>query len=61
MNLFKSGTLAWWQVGILKLSVACIAIAIGANWPQIFQPLTLWLVIVGVLLGLYLVSVWYKK
>ena len=61
MNLFKDGTLKWWQASILKVSVLCIGIAIGANWPQLFVGHTVFLVLLGVGLGLYLLPVWFKK
>jgi hypothetical protein len=61
MNLFKSGTLKWYQVGLLKLCVLAIGIAIGANWSQTFLPYTYELVGFGLILGLYLATVWYKK
>jgi len=61
MNLFKDGTLTWWEAGILKVSVLCIGIAIGANWPQLFVQHTIFLVVLGLILGLYLIPAWFKK
>lgn len=61
MNIFKSGTLTWWQVGVLKVSVLCIGIAVGANWPDVFVSHTLLLVAVGIVLGLYLLFPWFGK
>lgn len=61
MNILKKGSLAWWQMGLLKLSVISIGITIGANWPEVFEPHTLFLVILGIVLGLYVASAWYGK
>ena len=62
MKIFKDYTLSWWQMGIFKLSLLAIGIAIGANWPQVFVEYTTILVIIGVILGAYLGYVsWLKK
>jgi hypothetical protein len=61
MRIFTSSTVTWWQVGILKLSVLSIGVAIGAAWPAVFSPYTAVLVGVGVVLGLYVGYVWMKK
>jgi uncharacterized membrane protein YgaE (UPF0421/DUF939 family) len=61
MNLFSSRSLKWWQVGILKIAVLLIGIAIGAHWPLFFQPYTLKLVLVAAVLAIYLAFVCFKK
>lgn len=61
MNIFKSGTLKWWEVSLLKISVACIAVAIGATWPAVFAPYARALVVIGLTIGIYLAFVWFKK
>jgi hypothetical protein len=61
MNIFNTGTFTWWQIGILKASVLCAGIAIGANWPGVFAERTLLLVGIAVVLGLYLAFVWFEK
>jgi hypothetical protein len=61
MNIFKKRTLHWWQIGILKLSVASIAIAIGAQWSNIFLPYTNFLILFGIILGAYLFVVWFRQ
>jgi hypothetical protein len=61
MNIFKSGTLKWHQAALLKVSVLAIGIAIGANWPELFVGYTIELVLIGVVLGLYLVPIWFKS
>ena len=36
MNPFTDFTLAWWQVGLLKLSMVAFGLAVGATWPGAF-------------------------
>ncbi|MDP3763575.1 MAG: hypothetical protein Q8Q92_02910 [bacterium] len=61
MNIFRDYTFTWWQAGILKVSVVCIGIAIGTNWPQVFAPYTTLLIVIGVVLGIYLAVISFKK
>ena len=61
MHIFKNGSYSWWQVGILKLSLLSIGIAIGAYWQEIFLPYVTWLAIAGVVLGLYAAYAWIKQ
>ncbi len=48
-------------MAILKLAVLFIGVAIGANWPQAFVAYTLPLVVAGLVFGIYLAAVWYKR
>ena len=61
MKLFKRGSYEWWQVGILKLSLFAIGIAIGANLSAAFLPYTTVLVAGGIILGLYAAFVWLRQ
>jgi hypothetical protein len=61
MSLFKSKMLSWWQIGIVKFSVFCIGIAIGAYWSAVFLPYVTTLLIVGIAVGLYAVFFWIQK
>jgi len=61
MSIFKRSTYTWWQIGLLKLALVSIGIAIGASWSNVFLPYAVPLVILGVVLGLYLLAVWMKK
>lgn len=60
MNLFKSRTVQWWEVGLIKLSVMCVGIAVGATWPEVFAAHIGLLVVVAVVVGLYMAYRWYK-
>ena len=61
MNPFKSKALQWWQISLLKISVGCVGIVVGATWPSFFLPHIMLLLVIGIGIGLYLLYVWYKK
>jgi len=45
MNIFKSTTLKWWQVGIFKLTAFSAALLIATYWPAILGLTTLWWIV----------------
>jgi hypothetical protein len=61
MNVFKSTQFTWWQLGMLKWAVLFIGIAIGAHFSEIFTPYTKILLFIGVILSLYLGTVWFQN
>ncbi len=60
MNIFKSTTFTWWQIGMLKWAVLFIGIAIGATWPEVFNNYVALLLVVGFMLSVYLGVVWFR-
>jgi hypothetical protein len=36
MKLFRPCTFAWWQLSLLKLSMASLGLAVGSTWPEVF-------------------------
>jgi hypothetical protein len=58
MNTFKSITMTWWQVSLLKWAVFLIGIAVGATWPELFSRYAVTFVGIGLILSLYLFKVW---
>jgi hypothetical protein len=61
MNIFKSLTLTWWQVGMLKWAVFLIGIAVGATWPELLAKYTTFFLTVGIVISLYLTKVWLNN
>jgi hypothetical protein len=61
MNIFKTKSLTWWQVSLLKICVLAFGLAIGANWPELFVGYTTLLVTITIVLSIYLAFVWFKK
>ncbi len=61
MDIFKSSTFTWWQVGLFKLSVATFSIAIGAYWRDVFLPYLTTIIVIAVTSGFYVGYVWFKQ
>jgi len=61
MKIFKDTMMSTWDIGLIKLAVGCIGIAIGATWPAIFAPHVTTLLVVGLLAGLYAGYAWLQK
>ncbi|HLC45045.1 MAG: hypothetical protein A2722_02095 [Candidatus Doudnabacteria bacterium RIFCSPHIGHO2_01_FULL_50_11] len=61
MNIFRDHVLTWWQVGIVKLCLLSIGIAVGAQWHEVFAPYVMVLVVVGIATGVYLAAAWMMK
>lgn len=61
MRLFKTVPMGTLDIGIIKLAVGCIALAIGATWADKITPYVTPLVIIGIATGLYAFSSWIKK
>jgi hypothetical protein len=60
-TLFKSFTFAWWQLGLLKLSLLSLGIVVGATWPGVFMGWRDLLVVLFVAPAFYLSYVWLKQ
>jgi len=60
MKLFKSKTLHWWEVGVIKLTVLCFGIAIGAKFSYLFISHLLVIVLIGIVLACYALYIWLK-
>ncbi len=61
MKFLKTVPMSSWDIGIIKIAVACMAFAIGSTWPEIFAPYSKLLFTVGILAGLYAGYSWLKK
>ncbi len=60
MNPFKSYTLTWWQVGLLKVSMLALGLVIGATWPEEFETWTVLLWILFATPAAYLTFVGFR-
>jgi hypothetical protein len=60
-TLFKSFTFAWWQLGLLKLSLLSLGIVVGATWSGVFMGWRDLLVVLFVAPAFYLSYVWLKQ
>jgi hypothetical protein len=60
MAIFKSKKVSWWQVGVLKLALLFIGLAVGAQWSGALLPYVDMLAIVGLLAGLYSAIAWFR-
>jgi hypothetical protein len=61
MKIFHPITFAWWQMGLLKLSMVCLGIILGVYFSAFFLR---WIVLVTLLFALpavYLLSVWWRQ
>lgn len=61
MNLFKSYTYAWWQIGIFKLALLAIGVAIGAYWSEFFGANLAVLIIIAIVTSAYTMYVSLKQ
>ncbi len=61
MNIFKPTTFTWWQLGLLKWAILFIGIVIGSLWPKVFMPYALALLIIGLVISVYLLYVWFQN
>ena len=61
MNPFKSYTFTWWQIGVFKLALLAIGVAIGAYWHQLFEANLVALLVVAILASAYIAYVSLKQ
>jgi len=61
MKIFKTVSMSTWDIGIIKIAVACMAFAIGSTWPNIFAPYAKILFTIGILAALHALYTWTKK
>ena len=61
MNLFKSFTMTWWQVGIFKALLLSLGIVLGSTWPELFSPLRAVFLGIFVAATLYITWIWWKQ
>lgn len=61
MNIFKSFTMKWWQVGLFKLSLASFGIILGVYFQEFFLQWIVPVTIIFVVSTLYISKIWWKQ
>ncbi|MCR4279125.1 MAG: hypothetical protein NUV78_00050 [Candidatus Zambryskibacteria bacterium] len=61
MNIFRNYTLSWKLIALLKFALLFIGIAIGSYWPEYFLPYAPYLLVIGMVAGLYVKIVALKS
>jgi hypothetical protein len=61
MDIFRNYTFTWWQVGLFKLALLSLGIAIGAYCQATFAPYTTVLAVLGIGLGSYIGWISFKQ
>ncbi len=60
-GLFRPYTMQWWQVSLLKVSMAAFGLAVGSTWPGAFAGRAAWLWLLFALPAAYLCVVFYPR
>jgi hypothetical protein len=61
MNIFRNYAFTWWQVGIFKLALLSLGVAIGSYFSDLFLPYFSILIILGLVLGGYIAFVSFQQ
>ncbi|MFI5338252.1 MAG: hypothetical protein ACHQ7N_00240 [Candidatus Methylomirabilales bacterium] len=61
MKFFRSFTFAWWQLSLLKLSMASLGLAVGSTWPEVFAGWHTLLWVLFVIPAVYVSYVWLQQ
>ncbi len=61
MNLFKSYTFTWWQIGILKLALLSLGAVIGAYWHDFFGANLTAFIIIAIIASIIIMFIALKQ
>ncbi len=61
MNLFKSYTFTWWQIGILKLALLSLGAVIGAYWHDFFGDHLVTFIIITIITSVIIMIISLKQ
>ncbi len=61
MNIFKTWTLRWWEVGLMKLCLISFGIILAVYFYSYLAPLLLLWWVIFVVPTIYLIFVWSKQ
>lgn len=61
MDIFRNYTFPWWQVGLLKLALLSLGIAIGSYCQATYLPYATALAGLGIVLGAYIAWLSFRR
>jgi len=61
MDLFKNYTFTWWQIGIFKLALLSLGVAIGAYWSEFWSSYLIALIVIAVVASAYIMYTSLKQ
>jgi len=61
MKIFKSYTFTWWQMGIFKLALLAVGVAIGSYWFNFFETYLTALIVIAIVTGGYTIYISLKQ
>ena len=61
MNLFKSYTFTWWQIGILKLALLSLGAVIRAYWYDFFRANLIAFIIIAIIASVIIMFISLKQ
>ena len=60
MNLLRSMTLTWWQIGLFKAGMLALGLLVGACWPVLVHGLTIPLAAIAIVCLAYIGWLWLR-
>ena len=61
LNLLKSLSLRWWQIGVFKIGMLAVGLIIGATWPGVIFPVVGLLAVLAVISLSYVTWIWVRQ
>jgi hypothetical protein len=61
VKIFRSYTFTWWQLGLLKISLLALGLAVGSTWPGLFAGWRGLLLVLFVAPAFYVSYVWIEQ
>ncbi|MCQ6963606.1 hypothetical protein PV02_11065 [Methanolobus chelungpuianus] len=61
MQPFQSYTFTWWQIGMFKLALLAIGVAVGAYWDDFFSRYLIALIAIAVITSAYIAYISLKQ